>query len=182
MPFTFTPTKIADVIIVKPKVFGDERGFFEETYQKNAFRDAGINAEFVQDNHSFSSRGVLRGLHWQKPPFTQGKLVSVLVGKVWDVAVDIRANSPTLGKWTAHELSDENHEMLWIPPGFAHGFVVLSETAHFLYKCTAPYSPESEASMLWNDPEIAVKWPLDFEPVISEKDKNAVRFSEIGLL
>ncbi len=179
MPFTFAKTEIPDVVLVTPKVFGDSRGFFEETYSKEAFLSAGIDATFVQDNHSYSTKGVLRGLHWQKPPYTQGKLVSVLIGEVFDVAVDIRKDSPTFGKWTGRVLSGENHSMLWIPPGFAHGFSVMSYEDHFLYKCTAPYNAASEASCLWNDPELNIDWKLTAEPLISEKDARAPLFSEI---
>lgn len=180
MPFSFETTEIPEVILVKPKFFGDARGFFEETYKEADFKAAGIDARFVQDNHSFSRRGVLRGLHWQKVPFTQGKLVGVVTGRIWDVAVDIRKGSPTYGKWTARELSEENHAMLWVPPGFAHGFAVLSETAHFTYKCTNVYAPQAEANCRWNDPDLAIAWPLEgLEPCTSPKDNAAPRFRDI---
>lgn len=180
MPFSFETTEIPEVILVKPKFFGDARGFFEETYKEADFKAAGIDARFVQDNHSFSRRGVLRGLHWQKAPFTQGKLVGVVTGRIWDVAVDIRKGSPTYGKWTARELSEENHAMLWVPPGFAHGFAVLSETAHFTYKCTNVYAPQAEANFRWNDPDLAIAWPLEgLEPCTSPKDNAAPRFRDI---
>lgn len=176
---TFEATEIPDVKIVRRKAFGDSRGYFEETWREDQFLEAGIDAKFVQDNHSFSSRGVLRGLHWQKPPHCQGKLVSVITGRIVDVAVDIRKGSPTFGKWVAEELSEENHLSLWIPPGFAHGFVVLSETAHFTYKCTDTYHPECEAGMRWDDPVLAIKWPTEGLNVItSPKDTSAQPFSE----
>lgn len=182
MPFTFTPTEIPDVVLVAPKVFGDDRGFFEETYQADAFAAAGIDARFVQDNHSFSRKGVVRGFHWQRAPYTQGKLVAALVGAIWDVAVDIRRGSPTYGKWVARELSGENHLMLWIPPGFAHGFTVLSETAHFTYKCTQPYAPQAEAGFRWDDADVAVAWPVSGTPCLSAKDKVSPPFSAIAPL
>lgn len=180
MPFNFTQTDIPEVILITPKVFGDARGFFEETYKEADFKAAGIDARFVQDNHSFSRRGVLRGMHWQKAPYTQGKLVAAITGCIWDVAVDIRKDSPTFGKWTGHELSEDNHAMLWVPPGFAHGFVVLSETAHFTYKCTDVYAPEHEANFRWNDPEIGIDWPLNgIAPCTSGKDESAPLFKDI---
>lgn len=179
MSFTFTPTEIPDVVLVEPQVHGDRRGFFEETYRADVFAANGIDATFVQDNHSFSRRGVLRGMHWQRPPFCQGKLVSVLVGRIWDVAVDIRAGSPTYGMWVGRELSDDNHHLLWIPPGFAHGFAVLSDEAHFLYKCTARYAHESEAGFAWDDPDVAIAWPDCGAPCISPRDTCLPRFSEI---
>ena len=176
---TITPTELPDVKIVRREAFGDARGYFEETWREDVFRAAGIEARFVQDNHSFSSRGVLRGLHWQKPPHCQGKLVSVVTGRSVDVAVDIRKASATFGKWVAVELSEENHTSLWIPPGFAHGFVVLSETAHFTYKCTDTYHPECEAGMRWDDPTLAIKWPISgLEVITSPKDTSAPFFSE----
>ena len=172
-------TAIPGVVIIEPKVFGDARGYFEETWREEEFLKAGIGARFVQDNHSFSSKGVLRGLHWQKPPHSQGKLVSVISGRIVDVAVDIRKGSPTFGKWVMEELSEENHTSLWIPPGFAHGFMVLSDTAHFTYKCTDTYHPESEAGMRWNDPTLAIDWGISPEEVIlSEKDGRAPWFRD----
>ncbi|MDD5706368.1 MAG: dTDP-4-dehydrorhamnose 3,5-epimerase [Kiritimatiellae bacterium] len=159
MPFTFTPLAIPDVVLVQPKVFGDTRGFFVETYHEQAFREGGITARFVQDNHSFSGRGVLRGMHYQLAPFAQGKLVRVAAGAVWDVAVDVRRGSPTFGRWVAQELTGENHTAMWIPPGFAHGFVVLSDYAHFLYKCTTVYSPTFERGFRWDDPAVDIAWP-----------------------
>jgi dTDP-4-dehydrorhamnose 3,5-epimerase len=170
-----TRTEIPDVLILEPKVFGDARGFFLESYNEQVFREAtGLALEFVQDNHSRSGRGVLRGLHYQlKQP--QGKLVRVVRGAVFDVAVDVRRSSPTFGKWVGTELSEDNHRQFWVPPGFAHGFVVLSETADFLYKTTDYYAPEHERCIAWNDPEIGITWPLDrlpdALPLLSAKDR-----------
>ena len=176
---TIESTDIPDVKIVRLKAFGDARGYFEETWREEEFLRVGIDARFVQDNHSFSSKGVLRGLHWQKPPHSQGKLVNVISGRIVDVAVDIRKGSPTFGKWVMEELSEENHTSLWIPPGFAHGFMVLSDVAHFTYKCTDTYHPECEAGMRWNDPTLAIKWPVDgVEVITSPKDTSAQPFSE----
>jgi dTDP-4-dehydrorhamnose 3,5-epimerase len=160
------------VIIVEPEVFGDERGFFMETWQREIFARNGIDFNFVQDNHSLSGKGILRGLHYQieRP---QGKLVRVISGEVFDVAVDIRKNSPTFGKWVGEILSEANRRMLWVPPGFAHGFYVTGDHAEFVYKCTDFYAPEHERCIIWNDPEIAVAWPLDgVEPVLSKKDRQ----------
>ena len=176
---TIEATAIPDVKLVRRKALGDSRGYFEETWREEEFLNAGIDARFVQDNHSFSSRGVLRGLHWQKPPHAQGKLVSVITGRIVDVAVDIRKGSSTFGKWVMQELSEENHTSLWIPPGFAHGFMVLSDAAHFTYKCTDTYHPECEAGMRWNDPTLAIAWPLEGINVLtSPKDTDAQLFSE----
>jgi dTDP-4-dehydrorhamnose 3,5-epimerase len=166
-----TPTAIADVKLIEPRVFGDARGFFFESNNRRAFAAAGLEADFVQDNHSFSTRGVLRGLHYQlRHP--QGKLVRAGLGEIFDVAVDLRRGSPSFGRWVGERLSGENHRMLWIPPGFAHGFLVLSATAQLLYKATDFYAPEYDRSLLWNDPELAIDWPLEGEPVLSEKDRN----------
>lgn len=167
-----TPTAIADVLVIEPRVFGDARGFFMESFNQQAFNEAtGTSLDFVQDNHSRSSRGVLRGLHYQLDPHAQGKLVRVASGAVFDVAVDIRQGSGTFGKWVGVELTAENRRQLWIPPGFAHGFVVLSETADFLYKTTAYYAPQSDRGILWNDPQIGIRWPdLGMEFVLSDKD------------
>jgi dTDP-4-dehydrorhamnose 3,5-epimerase len=164
-------TAIPDVIIIEPKVFGDERGFFFESFNaKNFTEQTGIKADFVQDNHSKSAQGVLRGLHYQiQQP--QGKLVRVVSGEVFDVAVDIRKKSPTFGKWVGAILSADNKRQLWIPPGFAHGFLVTSESAEFLYKTTDYYAPEYERSILWNDPAIGIEWPISDEPLLSNKDK-----------
>ena len=171
-----TPLAIADVMLIEPQVFGDSRGFFYESFNQQAFDQAtGVHLPFVQDNHSRSRRGVLRGLHYQLPPKAQGKLVRVVRGAVFDVAVDIRRDSPTYGQWVGVELSEENHRQLWIPPGLAHGFVVLSETADFLYKTTDTYSPAHERSIRWDDPAIGIDWPLAAhgisEPLLSDKDR-----------
>ena len=174
MPFEFVKTSIPGVILVKPRVFGDERGFFMETYKKSDFEKAGIDTDFVQDNHSKSVKGVLRGLHYQLEPEAQGKLVRCIRGKIFDVAVDIRRGSPTFGKWIGVELSEENKLMLWIPKGFAHGFLTLSEEAEIVYKVSgAEYSPEHDRGIRWNDPDIGIKWPLEGEPILSEKDRIA---------
>lgn len=171
-------TAIADVKIIEPKVFGDARGFFLETFQTDRYRtEAGINLDFVQDNHSRSSKGVLRGLHFQKTK-PQGKLVRVVRGAVFDVAVDIRRDSPTFGLWAGTELSEDNKRQLWVPPGMAHGFVVLSDVADFEYKCTDFYDPSDEGCLLWNDPEIGIDWAFD-KPLLSAKDKIGLTFQEL---
>jgi dTDP-4-dehydrorhamnose 3,5-epimerase len=163
-------TSIPDVLIIEPAIFGDERGFFFESYNQKALAEqAGINQAFVQDNHSRSAKNVLRGLHYQVKQ-TQAKLVRVIAGEAFDVAVDIRKSSPTFGKWVGVMLSAENKRLLWIPQGFAHGFVVLSESAEFLYKATDYYAPQHERSIVWNDPELAIDWPLQGEPILSQKD------------
>ena len=170
-----TKTRVDGVLLIKPKVFGDERGYFVETYQKERYSEIGITHSFVQDNHSMSRRGILRGLHYQtKHP--QGKLVMVSLGAVFDVAVDIRPDSPTFGKWFGAILSQENQHQLWIPPGLAHGFLVLSDIAHFHYKCTDFYDPKNETSILWNDPELNIEWPFAEDVVLSQKDMNALSF------
>lgn len=176
-----TPLEIPELILIEPKVFGDERGYFFESFNQKAFKEGtGLDVEFVQDNHSRSLRGILRGLHYQLPPQAQGKLVRVISGAVFDVAVDIRKQSPTFGKWVGVELSADNHKQLWIPPGFAHGFVVLSESADFLYKTTAYYAPELERCIQWDDPEIAIKWPVDRAEVrTSVKDAVGLRLFEV---
>ena len=163
------PTSIPEVLVLEPKVFGDARGFFYESFNRRAFRDAtGIDADFVQDNHSRSTRGVLRGLHYQlRQP--QGKLVRVVRGSVFDVAVDLRRSSPTFGQWVGETLSDENQRQLWIPPGFGHGFLVLSESADFTYKMTDYYAPEHERCVAWDDPALGIRWPIE-EPIILERD------------
>lgn len=169
-------TEIPDVLIFEPKVFGDERGFFMESFNQKVFEEAvGRKVEFVQDNHSKSSKGVLRGLHYQAEPYAQGKLVRCVVGEVFDVAVDIRKSSPTFGKWVGVNLSAENKRQLWIPEGFAHGFLVLSETAEFVYKTTNYYHPESDRGIIWNDPNINIYWPIENNngPVLSIKDSNS---------
>ena len=177
MPFTFEKLSIPDVILVIPKIFEDNRGFFMESYQKSEFSQNGIDVEFCQDNHSKSSKGVLRGLHYQTNPKAQGKLVRCVKGKIFDVAVDLRKNSKYFGKWVGEILSDENKNMLYIPEGFAHGFVVLSETAELLYKATNEYSPNNDRGIRWNDPDINIDWKTDFsngqtQPLISEKDSK----------
>jgi len=172
-----SPTKISDVKVIEPDVFGDERGFFIETWQRKKFAEAGIDYDFVQDNHSRSVRGTLRGLHYQilQP---QGKLVRVMAGEVYDVAVDIRRDSPTFGQWVGEYLSAENKRMFWIPPGFAHGFCVISDIADFLYKCTDYYSPDHERCIYWDDSSLAIDWPLSGEPIVSEKDRQGLPFAE----
>jgi dTDP-4-dehydrorhamnose 3,5-epimerase len=174
----FIPTTIPDVILIEPKVFADERGFFLESYQKQRFAEAGIPFDFVQDNHSKSQQGVLRGLHYQiQQP--QGKLVRVIAGEIFDVAVDIRKNSSTFGKWVGEYLSAENKKLLWVPPGFAHGFLVTSLSAEVLYKATDYYAPRWERSIIWNDPAIQIEWPLkDSEPILSNKDKAGTQLME----
>jgi dTDP-4-dehydrorhamnose 3,5-epimerase len=170
-------TSLPGVFILEPRVFGDERGFFLESYNELAMAEAGITDKFVQDNHSCSSRNVLRGLHYQiKNP--QGKLVRVAEGEILDVAVDLRRRSPTFGKWEAVRLSGENKRMLWIPVGFAHGFRVLSDKAHVLYKATDFYSPEHERTLAWNDPHLKINWEFDLHPIISAKDQRGVVFDE----
>lgn len=171
-------TNIPDVLIIEPKVFGDERGFFYESFNEKVFsKNTRVSLSFVQDNHSRSSKNVLRGLHYQiQQP--QGKLVRVAVGEVFDVAVDLRKSSATFGQWVGVNLSAENKHQLWIPPGFAHGFLVLSEYADFLYKTTDYYAPEYDRTILWNDPDLGISWPIDGEPIVSTKDKVGKLFSE----
>jgi len=171
------PTEIPDVVIIEPKVFGDDRGFFFESYNEKQFEEKiGIPAQFVQDNHSRSAQNVLRGLHYQIQQ-AQGKLVRAVVGEVFDVAVDIRRSSPTFGQWVGCSLSAENKRQLWVPPGFAHGFIVVSEIAEVLYKTTDYYAPQYERSILWNDPDLAIDWPLNGEqPTLSKKDKDGQPF------
>jgi dTDP-4-dehydrorhamnose 3,5-epimerase len=176
----FLDTPLKDVKLIEPQVFGDARGFFVETWQIEKFAAGGINATFVQDNHSHSAQWILRGLHFQVQQ-TQGKLVRVTQGSVFDVMVDLRRSSPSFGKWWGVELSAENHRILWVPPGLAHGILVTSPTADFLYKCTELYSPAHERSLMWNDPKLGVKWPLPpgVEPQLSAKDAKGTPFSEI---
>ena len=175
------PTKIPEVVILEPQVFGDSRGFFMESFNMAKFREAtGAEVDFVQDNHSRSARGVLRGLHYQIQN-TQGKLVRVTHGRVFDVAVDIRRSSPTFGQWVGVELNDTNHRQLWVPAGFAHGFLTLSETADFLYKTTHYYAPEHERSIAWNDSEIGIDWPAGIEPTLSSKDSEGLPLSAADL-
>ncbi len=170
-------TAIPGLLLIQPKVFRDPRGFFLETFQQQRYRDAGLVADFVQDNYSRSAKGILRGLHYQVQ-HPQGKLVQVLSGKVFDVVVDLRKTSPAFGRWLGFELSDENCRQVFVPPGCAHGFCVLSETADFSYKCTDYYFPEHERSLLWNDPQIGIEWPLTEEPILSNKDRNGVPFEQ----
>lgn len=179
---TARPLSVPDLYVIEPRVFGDERGFFFESYNAKAFEDAtGVSPEFVQDNHSLSQRGVLRGLHYQLPPKAQSKLVRVIRGRVFDVAVDIRASSPSFGRWEGTELSAENKRQLWIPEGFAHAFFTLSDGAEVLYKTTNFYAPDSEGRIIWNDPQIGIEWPLEIEPVLSEKDAAGKALSEAAV-
>lgn len=174
----FVPTTIPDVIVFEPDVFGDDRGFFMETWRKKDFAEAGIGPDFVQDNHSKSAQGILRGLHYQIPN-PQGKLVRVISGKVFDVAIDLRRNSPTFGKWVSEIISSENKKQVWVPQGFAHGFLVMSESAEFVYKCTDYYAPQHERCIVWDDPELGIEWPkLEHDPVLSEKDANGSSFTK----
>jgi dTDP-4-dehydrorhamnose 3,5-epimerase len=193
MPFQFMRLEIPDLILIEPQIFTDERGFFMEAYKHSEFAAFGIKERFVQDNHSRSQKGVLRGLHYQNPPKAQGKLIRVVVGEVFDVAVDIRSargiarqgniprakGSPTYGKWVGVTLSAENKYMLYIPPGFAHGFCVLSEVAEVLYKTTEEYAPECEAGIIWNDPEIGIEWPIE-RPIVSPKDAALPPLRAVG--
>ena len=178
MPYTVTPTAIADVLILTPKVFGDSRGFFFESFNQQDFNAVtGTQHSFVQDNHSRSAQGVLRGLHFQvqRP---QGKLVRVVHGAVFDVAVDIRPGSPTLGQWVGVELSADNQRQIWVPPGLAHGFLTLTEHAEFLYKTTDYYAPEHERCIAWNDPQLAIQWPLNGAPALSGKDQQGISLAQ----
>jgi len=178
MPYTVTATAIPDVLVLEPKVFGDARGFFFESFNQRDFEVCtGLGGAFVQDNHSKSARGVLRGLHYQiQNP--QGKLVRVVQGEVFDVAVDLRRSSPTFGQWVGEVLSGDNKKQLWVPPGFAHGFVVLSESAEFLYKTTDYWYPEHERSLLWNDPALGIRWPIDGAPQLAAKDAAALPLAQ----
>ncbi len=180
MPFEFHRLEIPDVVFVKARRFPDGRGFFQEMYKASAFAEHGIPNIFVQDNLSHSEQGVLRGLHYQTAPHAQGKLVMVLHGRVYDVAVDIRRGSPTFGRWVGCELTAEGGEMLWVPPGFAHGFCVLSEEADLLYKVTDEYAPDCERGIAWNDPEIGVEWPVD-EPQLSPRDTGLPRLRDADI-
>ena len=172
-------TDIEGLLIIEPRVFGDERGFFMETWNESAFKEAGLDLSFVQDNHSRSQKGVLRGLHFQNPG-PQGKLVRVTNGAVFDVAVDLRKSSPTFGKWAGVELSAENKRMFWVSEGFAHGFLTLEDDTDFLYKCTAPYAPNSEHTLAWDDPAVGIDWPVaDLDPIISEKDARGLSLADV---
>jgi len=174
-------TPIKDVLIIEPKVFGDDRGFFLESWNETTFKSLGLDWTFVQDNHSRSAKGVLRGLHYQNPN-PQGKLVRVVAGSVFDVAVDIRKGSPTFGQWTGVHLSAANKRMFWVGPGLAHGFLSLEDNTDFLYKCTSIYSPKDEQALMWNDPQVGIEWPLDgIEPTLSAKDKVAQTLEQIAV-
>ena len=178
----FTTQSIEDVILIEPTIHGDDRGYFVETFRQDLFEEAiGYQVNFVQDNESKSNKGVLRGLHFQKPPFTQGKLVRVMHGAVLDVAVDLRKNSPTYGQWESVELNHNNKWMYWIPPGFAHGFVTLEDNTVFFYKCTNIYNKESEDSIQWNDPDLNIDWKID-NPILSDKDKSGPLFKDFKSL
>ncbi len=179
----FVPTRLPEVILIKPRVFGDARGYFLETWQEREFARAGVGVHFVQDNHSHSAQWILRGLHFQVK-HTQGKLVRVTRGAVFDVAVDVRRSSPTFGQWVGVELSDSNHHMLWVPPGFAHGFLVLSPSADFLYKCTDFYSPQDERVVRWDDPALAIEWPLPagVSPGLAARDAGAADIANVECL
>ena len=178
MAIQVSATALPEVKIIEPKVFGDARGYFYESFNGREFSEqVGVDVQFVQDNHSRSAKGVLRGLHYQIE-HAQGKLVRVVEGEVFDVAVDIRKSSPNFGKWVGVNLSEENHRQLWVPPGFAHGFVVLSESAQFLYKTTDYWYQAHERSIVWNDPEIEIDWPIDFEPLLAAKDAAGKRLAE----
>ena len=178
MPYTVTPTAIPDVLILEPQVFGDARGFFFESFNQRDFADkTGVDQSFVQDNHSKSAQGVLRGLHYQIQ-HPQGKLVRVVQGQVFDVVVDLRQSSPTLGQWVGVYLDAQKHQQLWVPPGFAHGFVVLSETAEFLYKTTDYWYPTHERSLRWDDPTVGIDWPMQGQPLLAAKDAAAALWAE----
>lgn len=177
MSFAFEPLEIPAVVLVRPVRHRDDRGYFEERYRESAFREAGITARFVQDNAARSARGVLRGLHYQVPPAAQGKLVSVAAGRIFDVAVDLREGGATYGRWVSRELDAESGELLWIPPGFAHGYVALSRVADVAYKVTAEYVPELDRGVLWNDPALAIAWPID-DPIVSPRDRAQPTLAE----
>ena len=181
MPFEFERQKIEEVILVKPKVFGDSRGFFMESYKKSDFFANGIDVEFNQDNHSKSTKGVLRGLHYQANPYGQAKLVRCSKGRIYDVAVDIRPESKTFGQYIKVELSEENKQMLYIPVGFAHGFVALTDEVELLYKASGEYAPQADRGIIWNDKDINIDWNIDFEPLLSDKDQKQPKLSEINL-
>jgi dTDP-4-dehydrorhamnose 3,5-epimerase len=171
MPFKFIKLDIPEVLLIEPTIFGDERGFFVETYKQSEFVSNGIDHHFVQDNHSKSNKSILRGLHYQLNPNAQGKLIRVVQGAVFDVAVDLRQGAPTFGRWVSVELNDRQKNMLWIPPGFAHGFCVLEDNTHVLYKTTAEYHPGDERGIFWNDPALGIKWPIS-NPLLSERDQR----------
>lgn len=172
------PTELQGVLVIEPEIFSDARGYFLETYNASAFAEAGIREQFVQDNQSQSNKGVLRGLHYQKPQ-AQGKLIRVLLGEIFDVVVDLRPESSTYGKWSGLNLSDVEQKMIWVPQGFAHGFYTLSEIANVAYKVTEFYAPQHDRVIIWNDPDLAIRWPLQGEPILSEKDKAGHFFREL---
>jgi dTDP-4-dehydrorhamnose 3,5-epimerase len=174
----FESLQIPDIILITPKVFEDARGFFLESYRKDIFRENGVDVDFVQDNHSFSVKGVLRGMHFQKPPMAQDKLVRVVTGEIFDVVADLRKKSPTFGRWFGMKLSGDSQQMLFIPKGFAHGFLTLSDTAHFEYKVSNFYSPEHDCGLLWNDPDVKIDWPLS-QPLLNDKDSHQPRLAEL---
>ena len=178
MPFGFKNTPLKGLFIIQPRIFTDDRGFFMETYKKSDFVKAGIIDEFTQDNHSYSSKGVLHGIHFQKDPHAQGKLVRCIAGAVWDVAVDLRVDSVTFGNWYGLELTEENMTMFYIPPGFGHGFVTLKENTHFLYKCTNEYKSDADSGIIWNDNDLNIDWPLKENLSISDKDLKLQSFEE----
>lgn len=180
MPFEFIPLAIPGLMLIKPQLFGDERGFFLELYRHSEFVLSGIKEHLVQDNYSKSVKGVLRGLHYQKKPKAQGKLVTCIKGRIYDVAVDIRKGSRQFGKWVGVELSEENKQLLYVPPGFAHGFQVISETAEVMYKCTDEYSPNDDRGIIWNDTDIKIAWPLQ-DPILSAKDKIHPRLRDADI-
>ena len=181
MPFEFEKQNIKDVILIKPQVFGDNRGFFLESYKKSDFEANGISVEFNQDNHSKSSKHVLRGLHYQANPYSQAKLVRCVRGRIYDIAVDLRKESETYKKYVKVKLSEENKCMLFIPQGFAHGFVVLSEEAEIIYKASGEYNPEADRGIFWKDKDLNINWEIDFEPILSLKDQNLPCLSEVNL-
>lgn len=179
MPIDIIPTSLSEVLLIKPRVFGDSRGFFFESFNKRDWLEAtGVDCDFVQDNHSQSTKGVLRGLHYQLPPAAQGKLIRVLAGEIFDVAVDVRHDSSNFGQWVGHRLSSENKMQMWVPEGFAHGFLVLSPVAEVHYKATNYYAPEQERSIAWNDASLAIEWPVTTDLSLSEKDLNAPLLSD----
>lgn len=181
MSFTFRALSIPDIILIEPVVFPDNRGYFFEIFRESEFNNANLPVIFPQDNFSFSGKNVIRGLHYQKHPKTQGKIVAVIKGRIWDVAVDIRRNSSTYLKWISIELNDENRSMLYIPPGFAHGFLALSEDVHLLYKCTNEYDSKLDAGIRWDDPDIGIRWPVK-NPILSEKDAKLPHINQVETL
>jgi dTDP-4-dehydrorhamnose 3,5-epimerase len=181
MPATFHPLALEGLVLIEPRIFSDSRGYFFESFKQSELLAAGIEAHFVQENHSSSSGGVIRGLHYQRAPHAQGKLVRVLAGAIYDVAVDLRADSPTCGKWVGVELSATNRKQLFVPAGFAHGFCVLSDHAEISYLCTAEYSPQAEGGVAWNDPALAIQWPIA-DPLVSDKDAHWGEFKPLAAM